>query len=104
MLQSNVKFRSDATVDDKHDGALVSYNEEKHPDGTKPGRSFAFALTHVGHCIKRTRPQLRFKTKAQFEARQQLQWGKAHELIFRLILAIPLYEALCLAYDLNLFR
>jgi hypothetical protein len=100
-LQSNVKFRTDATVGDKNDGALVSYSEEQHPDGTKPGRSFAFALTHVYFIKHEPQPQLSFcyEKREQLKARYQAQWGKADELAFRLLLTIPLYEALIFVQD-----
>ena len=45
-------------MDDKFDGALVSYNEKTHPDGSTPGRSFAFALSHVQFIKPEYRPKL----------------------------------------------
>ena len=45
-------------MDDKFDGALVSYNEKTHPDGSTPGRSFAFALSHVQFIKPEYRPLL----------------------------------------------
>ena len=57
-LQSDRKSRTDAAVEDKFDGALVSYNEKTHPDGSTPGRSFAFALSHVQFIKPEFRPRL----------------------------------------------
>jgi hypothetical protein len=77
-------------MDDKYDGALVSYNEKTHPDGSTPGRSFAFALSHVKF-IKPTgeiRPKLIKILEGLHLAERQKEM--LVELSLRLFLLFPL--------------